>query len=64
MAEKRDILCGEQGCLTSTAFWRQCPWSLCTLDIGFCDAHGGQERAEKEMRKHIINHRVQDARKL
>lgn len=63
MVHKRDILCGEPGCLISTTFWRQCPWSLCTLDIGYCDVHGGQERAEKEMRKHIINHRVQDARK-
>ena len=62
MSEKRDVLCGEPGCLINTAFWRQCPWSVCSLDIGYCDTHGGQERAEKEMIMHLKHHPAQDAR--
>jgi hypothetical protein len=62
MAEKRDILCGESGCLISTAFWRQCPRSTCSLDIGYCDTHGGQKRAEKEMIMHLVHHQDQDAK--
>ena len=62
MGEKRDILCGEPGCLTRVSFWRQCPLSLCSADIGFCIFHGGEARAETEMRKHLERHPAQDSR--
>ena len=62
MSEKRDVPCADPACSIHTPFWRQCPFFLCALDIGFCTLHGGEGRAEKEMRKHLEQHPAQDAR--
>ena len=56
MGHKRDVPCNEPGCGMTTSFWRQCPWALCSLNIGYCDAHGGDKRAEEDMRKHLEHH--------
>ena len=62
MSEKRDVPCSEPTCIIHTSNWRQCPFSLCALDIGFCTFHGGDKRAETEMRKHLEHHPAQDVR--
>lgn len=46
----------EAGCEQVLHHWRQCPLASCRHDIAYCEEHGGEDRAVREMRQHIGAH--------
>jgi hypothetical protein len=53
------VPCGHPGCAENVSQWSQCPVQACSLDLGYCRAHGGRTRAENEMRLHVLGHEPQ-----
>jgi hypothetical protein len=45
--------CDEEGCDKSAPLYRQCPYDKCKQDIGYCKAHGGDDRALQAMANHF-----------
>jgi hypothetical protein len=53
------VPCGHPGCSEVVSQWNQCPVQACSLDLGYCQTHGGRTRAESEMRLHVLGHEPQ-----
>ncbi len=49
----------EAACTEDVAEYRQCG-AGCKLEIGYCPAHGGIERATEEMKVHHKTHDVKE----
>lgn len=45
--------CCNDACTERVNSWRQCPDKDCATEIAFCKPHGGDERAQKEMKVHV-----------
>lgn len=48
--------CNETGCTANAQLYRQCADNKCKKEIGYCKAHGGDDRAIEEMGAHMAEH--------
>jgi hypothetical protein len=46
----------QPSCDSHAGVYRQCPNTSCKHEIGYCNEHGGDERAQREMVEHIKQH--------
>lgn len=53
----KPVICSEDNCETVIADYRQCAYRKCSLDMGYCKAHGGDARAVDEMVAHHATHK-------
>lgn len=50
----KSVQCGEERCSATVRRWRSCGWQYnCHVAYGYCDDHGGDARATREMIEHI-----------
>lgn len=52
--------CKHEGCIEKVSLHRQCPVNSCALEVGYCNAHGGEDRGFIEMTAHIQAHKDKD----
>jgi hypothetical protein len=48
-----NVCCCEDDCTTLLNVWRACPVVGCKFYLGYCSAHGGDEKAVEIMQLHI-----------
>jgi len=52
------MTCNDPDCKARVVVYRQCADLKCKLELGYCDAHGGDERGQRDMAAHIDGHRA------
>ena len=50
--------CDAEGCNEVAPIYRQCPVKTCKHEIGYCQPHGGDPKAELDMGPHIAGHEI------